>query len=96
MENDTAAQLYEIQNRVKQKFELAMLKEKYMDLLTFHITSNILKWSEVFGIMKQLKQEIQINDFSITQMSLEQVFLYFTRDGQVERLPQDVSDEALI
>lgn len=82
MEHDTDEQLYQLQNRVHTLFPSAVLKEKYMDLLTFHINSLTLKWSEVFASMANLGTEITVSDYSITQMSLEQVFLYFTREGQ--------------
>lgn len=78
MEHDTVSELHDIQNRIHKMFATAKLKEKYMDLLTFHITSMDLKWSEIFGLMTQLKTEISIKDFTVTQMSLEQVFLHFT------------------
>lgn len=62
---------------VKKDFADAELKEKYMELLTFHITSTSLKWSEIFEKMNVMKYEAPISDFSVTQMSLEQVFLHF-------------------
>lgn len=77
--------LHIIQNRVHAMFPMAQLKEKYLDLLTFHIASADLKWSEVFGKMTATKAEIPINDFTVTQMSLEQVFLHFTRDGNTSQ-----------
>lgn len=93
-ENDTL--LHDIQNRIHKMFPSAQLKEKYLDLLTFHITSDLLKWSEVFEKMSQMKAEISINDFTITQMSLEQVFLHFTREGQTEILAHDGNESRLI
>lgn len=83
MDRDDEALLYDIQNRVHHMFPAAQLKEKYMELLTFHITSASLKWSEVFEKMSEIKSAVAI-DFTITQMSLEQVFLHFTRKGQHE------------
>lgn len=84
MDQDDDTHLHGIQNRVQQMFPEAHLKEKYMDLLTFHIASATLKWSEVFYKTTLMKAEVAINDFTITQMSLEQVFLHFTREGQHE------------
>lgn len=71
--------VFEIQNRVCNAFVQAELKEKYLDILTFHITNLNLKWSQVFGICAQLKEELDIQDYATSQMSLEQVFLIFSK-----------------
>ena len=82
MNQENEAQLNEMQNRVHNLFPSVILKEKYIDLLTFHINSATLKWSEVFAAIFHLKNELEIIDYSITQMNFEQVFLHFTRDIQ--------------
>lgn len=68
----------EVSNMVTKEFESAVLKEKYMELLTFHITSTNLKWSEIFEKMNTIKNRGPISDFTVAQMSLEQVFLHFS------------------
>lgn len=79
--NDDEQLALEIQNRVCNAFISAEMKEKYLDILTFHITNINLKWSEVFGICAELKEEMDIQDYSLSQMSLEQVFLIFSKSG---------------
>ncbi|KAG5670265.1 hypothetical protein PVAND_000542 [Polypedilum vanderplanki] len=64
---------------VKTEFEGAVLKEEYYDLLTFHVPSHELKWSEIFGILENAKSRLNIEDYSITQATLEQIFLSFTK-----------------
>jgi len=68
----------EIRSRVQGKFPSANMKEKYLDILTFHITDN-LKWSEIFEAMAQMKNEMGLADYALTQTTLEQVFLFFTK-----------------
>lgn len=86
MKRDDESELLQINKRIYDLFPMAQLKEKYLDLITFHIptVTVTLKWSEVFGMMSQLKSENTINDFTVTQMSLEQVFLHFTKEEQSE------------
>jgi len=78
--DDTDFQI-EIQNRVLEAFPSAELKEKYLDILTFHIDNTDLQWSQVFGMCAQMKEAINISDYSLCQMSLEQVFLLFSKSG---------------
>ncbi len=80
MKRDDELELFQINKRVHELFPSVQLKEKYLDLITFHVSTVQLKWSEVFGMMSQLKTENVINDFTVTQMSLEQVFLHFTKE----------------
>ena len=47
MGRDEEQLAFEIQNRVKSSFNSAEVKEKYLDILTFHITNMDLKWSQV-------------------------------------------------
>lgn len=82
MKRDDEAELHQISKRVHELFPSVQLKEKYLDLITFHISSVKLKWSEIFEMMSDLKSENEINDFTVTQMSLEQVFLQFTKEEQ--------------
>lgn len=84
MKNDSETEIYALKNQIRSSFPTSVLKERYLDLFTFHINSAELKWSEVFAIMAVLKDKLNISDYSITQMSLEQVFLHFTREGNQE------------
>lgn len=77
--------LQQIKERVQNAFESAEMKEKYLDILTFHISNMNLKWSQVFGICANLKDELDIQDYALTQMSLEQVFLIFSKSGMYQQ-----------
>lgn len=81
MGKDDEQLMMNVQNRVRDAFQLAELKEKYLDILTFHITNTQLKWSEMFRVCANLKEELDIQDYALTQMSLEQVFMIFSKSG---------------
>lgn len=71
-----------IQQRVVSTFPQAQFKERFMGLLTFHIDVPELKWSDVFGELSKMKTELGINDYTLTQSSLESVFLFFSQQGK--------------
>lgn len=48
-------------------------------MLTYHIPQTKLKWSKMFGLMEIAKSTYNIEDYSLGQTSLEQVFLFFTK-----------------
>lgn len=80
--HDTNEVFDEVSKIVTKEFSEAILKEKYMELLTFHISSTNLKWSEIFAKMDALKNQTPITDFTVAQMSLEQVFLHFSENPE--------------
>lgn len=56
-------------------------------MLTYYVPrTDTLKWSGMFGLMETAKKTLHIEDYSICQTSLEQVFLSFTK-FQVEETP---------
>ncbi|XP_058130691.1 phospholipid-transporting ATPase ABCA1-like [Anopheles ziemanni] len=71
--------LQNIKDHIVIQFPDSHLKEEYQDLLTYYIRSNSMKWSQIFGVMERAKQTLNIEDYSIGQTSLEQVFLAFTK-----------------
>ncbi|XP_017768274.1 PREDICTED: ATP-binding cassette sub-family A member 3 [Nicrophorus vespilloides] len=68
-----------IEEFITEKFPGSVIREHHQELITFYIPSTKLPWSEMFGIMESAKIELNIEDYSIGQTSLEQVFLQFTK-----------------
>lgn len=50
-----------------------------MGLLTYFIPKSDLKWSTMFRLMEDAKVSLNIEDYSLSQTSLEQVFLSFAK-----------------
>lgn len=73
-----------IDSFIKEKFPSAILREKYQELLTYYIPETSMPWSTMFGIMEQGKKTLHIEDYSLGQATLEQVFLKFTKHQRSE------------
>lgn len=69
-------------NFVVASFPSAVLHEQHQEMVTFSIPNSGLPWSKMFGIMEGAKTQLSVEDYSLGQSSLEQVFLKFTY-GQV-------------
>lgn len=72
--------LMDIKNFVIQTFPGAVLKEEYQGLMTYSIPATNIKWSSLFGTMENAKNDLQFEDYSINQTSLEQVVLSFVKN----------------
>ncbi|XP_018575545.1 ATP-binding cassette sub-family A member 3-like isoform X2 [Anoplophora glabripennis] len=82
LEDDTHQQ-YEtgpVEQFIQAHFDGAKLREKHQELLNYYVTSKSIPWSQMFGILERAKRaDLNIEDYSLGQSSLEQVFLTFTR-----------------
>ncbi|XP_035208285.1 ATP-binding cassette sub-family A member 3-like isoform X2 [Stegodyphus dumicola] len=62
---------------VERTFMSATLKNAHETLLHYHIPNPQLTWSEIFRSMEEAKQSLNIEDYSVGETTLEQVFLNF-------------------
>lgn len=76
-----------VQAFVKEHFPTAELKESYQSMLSYYIDTDV-SWSKMFGIMERGKNNMNMNieDYSLGQCSLEQVFLLFTKFQRPDNL----------
>lgn len=62
-------------------------RDEHLTMLTYYVPpAKDFKWSSMFGLMETARHTLAIDDYSISQTSLEQVFLSFTK-----HLPNDES-----
>uniref|UniRef100_A0A336L4T4 CSON004232 protein n=1 Tax=Culicoides sonorensis TaxID=179676 RepID=A0A336L4T4_CULSO len=61
------------------RFPGAFLREEHKDTLVFYVPKTELRWSKMFGYMENAKKIFNIEDYSLLQTTLEQVFLHFTK-----------------
>ncbi|XP_004623169.1 ATP-binding cassette sub-family A member 3-like [Octodon degus] len=64
-------------NFISVTFPGSILKEENQGILTYSIPSKDNSWGKVFGILERAKEEFSLEDYSIGQITLEQVFLTF-------------------
>ncbi|XP_037937451.1 ATP-binding cassette sub-family A member 3 isoform X2 [Teleopsis dalmanni] len=64
---------------VEREFPQAILQEEYQGILTFYIPLFSIKWSQIFGLMERNREELNVEDYSISQTTLEEIFLEFAK-----------------
>ncbi|XP_042145265.1 ATP-binding cassette sub-family A member 2 [Ixodes scapularis] len=65
---------------VKMNFPKAQLAHSYEGLLEFRMTQVSMLWSEMFTLMGKIKRKFKLQDFFITDTSLEHIYRSFTRN----------------
>ncbi|XP_033630935.1 ATP-binding cassette sub-family A member 3-like [Asterias rubens] len=64
---------------MEEMFPGSKLKDEHQGMVHYHITNTQLTWAQVFGAMERAKTSCGIKDYSVSQTTLEQVFLNFAR-----------------
>ncbi|KAG8188878.1 hypothetical protein JTE90_018283 [Oedothorax gibbosus] len=77
VETNMAQDMDEIRSFVERTFASATLKNEHENLLHYHIPSPQLNWAEIFRAMEEAKLSLNIEDYSVGETTLEQVFLNF-------------------
>ncbi|XP_052051225.1 ATP-binding cassette sub-family A member 17 [Apodemus sylvaticus] len=60
-------------------FPGSILEDEHQNVVQYYLPGQNLSWAKVFGIMEGAKKDYMLEDYSISQLSLEDIFLSFTR-----------------
>ncbi|XP_019504266.1 PREDICTED: ATP-binding cassette sub-family A member 3 [Hipposideros armiger] len=58
-------------------FPGSILEDEHQGMVHYHLPGDDLSWAKVFGILEKAKEKYGVDDYSVSQISLEQVFLSF-------------------
>ncbi|XP_071439626.1 phospholipid-transporting ATPase ABCA3 [Hetaerina americana] len=75
-------QVSTVKEKIESSFNPCTLKDEHEGLLHYHITNPETKWAYMFTVMEELQRNMHplIEDYSISDTTLEQVFLSFVRE----------------
>uniref|UniRef100_A0A8D1IC50 ABC transporter domain-containing protein n=1 Tax=Sus scrofa TaxID=9823 RepID=A0A8D1IC50_PIG len=66
-------------------FPGSVLKHENQGILHYYIPSKDNTWGKVFGILEEAKEQYNLEDYSISQITLEQVFLTFANPTELRK-----------
>ncbi|XP_066292809.1 phospholipid-transporting ATPase ABCA3-like isoform X1 [Branchiostoma lanceolatum] len=64
---------------IEENFPGSILKDEHYGMVHYHVKDRSLTWAHVFGTMERAKTRFNIEDYLVSQTSLEQVFLNFAK-----------------
>lgn len=67
-----------VKNFIKEKFPDSQVFDDHQDYLHFRIPDTSVSLSTVFSAMEEAQESLGLEDYSVHQTTLEQVFLSFT------------------
>lgn len=77
--NSMEAAVQRLRSFIEISFPGSVLKDMHHGLIHYHIQNPKLTWAHIFGTMERAKEDYNIEDYSVSQTTLEQVFLNFAR-----------------
>ncbi|CAK1547173.1 unnamed protein product [Leptosia nina] len=83
---DRDAEVIKIREYILDNFKEAKHIETYLGISTYYINDPELLWWQLFDKMEEARSRFSMEDYSVSQTTLEQVFLQFTRMRQEERI----------
>ncbi|MGH0142230.1 UNVERIFIED_CONTAM: hypothetical protein FKN15_019870 [Acipenser sinensis] len=69
----------------------SMLKEKHRNMLQYQLPSSLSSLARLFSILSKNKSQLRIEDYSVSQTTLDQVFVNFAKDQSDEDHSKDNS-----
>ncbi|XP_068200893.1 phospholipid-transporting ATPase ABCA3-like isoform X1 [Palaemon carinicauda] len=78
-------EMFKVKHFIESKFPRNQLREMQWGRFEYFVPSEGLTWSYVFGMLERNRVELAIDDYSVTQTTLERVFLSFTRGQRPEQ-----------
>ncbi|XP_053180211.1 phospholipid-transporting ATPase ABCA1b isoform X1 [Scomber japonicus] len=67
------------------------LKEKHRNMLQYQLPSSLTSLAHIFSILAKNKTTLRIEDYSVTQTTLDQVFVNFAKDQSDDYHSKDAS-----
>lgn len=58
-------------------FPGSVLEDEHQGMVHYHLPGENLSWAQVFSALEKAKEQLGVADYSVSQISLEQVFLSF-------------------
>ena len=74
-----AQNMGDVKEFMSSAFPGCQLKSEHCNLLQYSITDDKLSWSQIFGRIERAKDRMNVEDYSVGQTTLEQIFLGFAR-----------------
>lgn len=73
--------LNSLQGFIAQNIISSVIKEIHDTTVNYHINDKTISWSSLFEVLERCKQSYDLEDYLITDSSLEQIFISFARQS---------------
>uniref|UniRef100_A0A2C9L2Z3 ABCA1-4-like C-terminal R2 regulatory domain-containing protein n=1 Tax=Biomphalaria glabrata TaxID=6526 RepID=A0A2C9L2Z3_BIOGL len=83
--------MHPIMEFISSTFPTAKLREKHHNMLQYQLPTDNLSLSRLFEAMELAKRDFHVEDYSVSQTTLDQVFINFAKK-QTDLLDEELED----
>ncbi|KAI1307986.1 Phospholipid-transporting ATPase ABCA3 [Halotydeus destructor] len=69
----------EVQQAVRNSIRGAVVRDAHETVIDYHVTDTTVTWTELFENLERIKQTFDLEDYSVSDTTLEQIFISFAR-----------------
>ncbi|XP_061217997.1 phospholipid-transporting ATPase ABCA7 [Neopsephotus bourkii] len=84
-----------VESLMQRRFPGMVLKERHGGLLQFHLPSRSASLASIFSVLAAHRGPCRIQDYSVSQTTLDQVFVHFAREQSDEDPDKDAAPAVL-
>uniref|UniRef100_A0A673J9J3 P-type phospholipid transporter n=1 Tax=Sinocyclocheilus rhinocerous TaxID=307959 RepID=A0A673J9J3_9TELE len=84
-------QLQPVMEFIERELPGSTLKEKHRNMLQYQLPSSLTSLARIFNILSKNKEQLHIEDYSVSQTTLDQVFVNFAKDQSDEDHLKDIN-----
>uniref|UniRef100_A0A672MVA1 P-type phospholipid transporter n=1 Tax=Sinocyclocheilus grahami TaxID=75366 RepID=A0A672MVA1_SINGR len=84
-------QLQPVIEFIERELPGSTLKEKHRNMLQYQLPSSLTSLARIFNILSKNKEQLHIEDYSVSQTTLDQVFVNFAKDQSDEDHLKDIN-----
>ncbi|KAK7488493.1 hypothetical protein BaRGS_00020278 [Batillaria attramentaria] len=83
---------------INSRFPQAILREHHHNMLQYQLGSDSMSLSQLFAAMEEAKKRFHVEDYSVSQTTLDQVFISFAKlqtdllDDEIDDVPDDMKE----
>ncbi|KAI1307953.1 Phospholipid-transporting ATPase ABCA3 [Halotydeus destructor] len=76
----------EVQRAVQSSLRGTVLLDAHETVINYHVTDTSVTWSELFENLERIKQTFDLEDYSVSDTTLEQIFISFAKGHQLDNV----------
>ncbi|XP_076318605.1 phospholipid-transporting ATPase ABCA3-like isoform X2 [Tachypleus tridentatus] len=80
LDNNVVSNLQEF---VQKEFPGSVLKDIHQGMLHYHVTDTSIPLSHIFSVMEDAREKLHLEDYLVSDTTLEQIFLTFARSQRI-------------
>ncbi|KAK7101016.1 phospholipid-transporting ATPase ABCA1-like [Littorina saxatilis] len=87
-----------VKHFISKRFPSSVLREQHHNMLQYQMASDNLSLAQLFAAMEEGKKRLHVEDYSVSQTTLDQVFINFAKnqtdllDDEIDDVPEDLKD----